>query len=694
MADIFIPRHPGRIEQFTFPTVTQWNRVEGRPRTVEFDRSLRAEVRDGLWMLTRQWQLGEFRGDDAGAPVHAHMRLDHTRLTRAKLGEDPPQQMTGPLPLETRVERLRMAFVRDDRKIGLDLRLLLGRQWLSMIDGIGSYADAYLAAYRLEAPDPADLDPDVQGLAHPASYAMLSALDGLVVDGGDLYLHLLEPGAAASDGITLTQPGHGQLLDDQGEAFVAWFDRLISQPDDGHDGAWTPDRLEYQFDASAPSSATAANVYRAAEYAGGSLDWWSIDVDDERTSLDELNSEPEDDTVLGFEVRIVVPSPVQFDGMPNPRCWAFEDGRVNLGTVSAATTDLAKLLFLEFGLLYSNDWFVVPFTAPAATVATITGCVVTNTFGEHFWVAPAAKGRDDDPHRFTLFTSSVIGDARKPAETGLMLLPTAPAVLEGPAREEVLFLRDEVANMVWGVECAIPLPSGESQRGIEAARQTRAFFEAQLAARLAGPGAPPPHHVPPPAVAPIRYLDPVHSGARAGRQPHDPAAARRPAPNPRRRSRSARQGAAAYRAIASGPRPHPGPDLLRLRGGGVARRHASDAGVRAHALDQRPRLYLVACAPADRSRRGLERAGLRQADQCSGGAVNRVPSRLPTPSRGLMLSLRRPLADGVSAHGDRYDSHFSRSALSLAVCGSVIRHCWQLTVQQLESEQKHCGQPE
>lgn len=481
MAEILIPRDPRRIEGFLFPTVTQWNRVEGRPRTVEFDRSLRAEVRDGLWMLTRQWQLGEFRGDDAGAPVHAHLRMDHTRLTRAKLGEDPPEPMTAPLPLEARVERLRTTFVRDGRRIGYDLRLLLGRQWLASIDGIGSYADDYLTAYRLQAPDPADLDPDVQGLAHPSSYAMLSALDGLVVDGGDLYLHLLEPTAAASDGITLTQPGHGQLLDDAGKALVAWFHRLISQPDEGHDGAWTPDRLEYQFDASSPSSATEAKVYRAEEHAGGGLDWYSMDVDAARTSLDTEDPEPEDATVLGFEERTMIPSPVQFDGMPNARWWAFEDGRVNLGTVSAATTDLAKLLFLEFGLLYSNDWFVVPFTAPAATVATITGCVVTNTFGEHFWVTPAAKGRDDDPRRFTLFTSSVLGkDPRVPAETGLVLLPTAPAVLDGPAREEVLFLRDEVANMVWGVEQTVQLPDGSVQRAAEAAHETRSWWERKV----------------------------------------------------------------------------------------------------------------------------------------------------------------------------------------------------------------------
>jgi hypothetical protein len=50
----------------TFPSLTLWNRIEGRPRTANFERALRSEVRDALWMLTRQWQAGELRGEDAG----------------------------------------------------------------------------------------------------------------------------------------------------------------------------------------------------------------------------------------------------------------------------------------------------------------------------------------------------------------------------------------------------------------------------------------------------------------------------------------------------------------------------------------------------------------------------------------------------------------------------------------------------
>jgi hypothetical protein len=52
-----------------FPISYSWSRLEGRPRADNFERALKAEVRDALWMLTKQWQMGEFEGDDAGSPV-------------------------------------------------------------------------------------------------------------------------------------------------------------------------------------------------------------------------------------------------------------------------------------------------------------------------------------------------------------------------------------------------------------------------------------------------------------------------------------------------------------------------------------------------------------------------------------------------------------------------------------------------
>ena len=48
-------------DEYRIPTITAYNRLEATPRTTNFDRSLKAEVRDAMWMLTRQWQFGEFQ---------------------------------------------------------------------------------------------------------------------------------------------------------------------------------------------------------------------------------------------------------------------------------------------------------------------------------------------------------------------------------------------------------------------------------------------------------------------------------------------------------------------------------------------------------------------------------------------------------------------------------------------------------
>ena len=64
----------------SLPSVTTWNRLEGRPRTVDFKRAMRAEVRDALWMLCKQWQMGEFVGDDAGSPAFAPPAHAHDSL--------------------------------------------------------------------------------------------------------------------------------------------------------------------------------------------------------------------------------------------------------------------------------------------------------------------------------------------------------------------------------------------------------------------------------------------------------------------------------------------------------------------------------------------------------------------------------------------------------------------------------------
>ena len=464
------------------PTVTRWNRLEGRPRTDAFERALGAEVRDALWLLTRQWQMGEFHGDNAASPILAKVHLATSQLARYRAGAHEPEPFDPGIPLETRVE------ARAIESFPLDLRLLMGRQWLKLMRDVGDFSGEFLAAYPIEAVDPAD----AAVCAHPEAWSAHAAVAQRRVDGARLYAHL-GTGGHAWDGIAALDP-HRAAVDERATRFRAWFARLIHQP--GAGDAWVPDRLEYQFACSAPE-AERERVLLAEEYYHGHLDWYAVDVGADASSLGgpPQTAEPATDT------QVLLPAPVAFDGMPNTRWWAFEDGRTNFGEVRPDTTDLAKLLLMEFALVYANDWMLIPYTLTAGSVASIRGIAVTDVFGERTWIEAAGSGDDADWQRWAMFLNSVEGEAHRPADTTLHGLPVAVGGLEGPAQEEVLLIRDEVANMVWGVERTISLATGEPKPGAEAARETRAFFERALERRLG-------HAPEPPAMADgahIRY---------------------------------------------------------------------------------------------------------------------------------------------------------------------------------------------
>src|SRR5262249_12694770 len=92
------------------PSITSWMRLEPRCRNVEMTTSLQARIYDPLWLLARQWQLGEFQAEDNGSPIIASWRAETARLTRYHSGPIKPNTISAPaydgkLPLEALVER-------------------------------------------------------------------------------------------------------------------------------------------------------------------------------------------------------------------------------------------------------------------------------------------------------------------------------------------------------------------------------------------------------------------------------------------------------------------------------------------------------------------------------------------------------------------------------------------------------------
>lgn len=454
------------------PTTTMWNRLEGRPRKKDFDRALRAEVRDPLWLLTRQWQMGEFVGEDAGSPVTAKIawRTSAVEALRTTSGETVPYDLRA-LPLEAAIEARPLTLERAGRPFAVDVRLALGRRWQQLLTSAGypALGATFRATYRFVAPD-ATAPSDFAVTAHAGTWQTLAAVAGRAIDGGALWIHLERPGARASDGLGLTDP-EKSAVDTLGDTFLAWARGRYVRPADP--GAWSAQRLSYDAEISAPRDGRPAAI-AAPDYRGGHLDWFHFDA--------AAPGGTTSSTPPPLEVKSFLPATIQFDGMPNTRHWTFEEGIVNFGAIAPDTTDIAKLLLAEFGLVFANDWFLLPLELPIGTLTEVAGLAVTNVFGETFWIDPAVD--EVGPVRsWQMFRLSSKGAS----DPRLFLPPTTTSGLESAPVESVAFVRDEVSNMVWGIETVVELPDGSSRRGRELALELRARYQT-----AAGPPPAPP----------------------------------------------------------------------------------------------------------------------------------------------------------------------------------------------------------
>jgi len=202
-----VPNLRQALSERLYPTVTVWNRLEGRPRRADFDRALKAEVRDPLWMLTKQWQIGEFFADDAGSPVFAKALMRTSPVTKYQPAGGASEAYDPSIPLEAKAEQRAIAWSWNQQKMRFDLRAQLGRQWRKLLTdaSLGTYYGKYLQLYPIDLParDPAS----DYVYAHRAGWQQYAALAGRSMDGGDLYVYLTAvSGHKASDGIALIVP--------------------------------------------------------------------------------------------------------------------------------------------------------------------------------------------------------------------------------------------------------------------------------------------------------------------------------------------------------------------------------------------------------------------------------------------------------------------------------------------------------
>ncbi|MGE0469553.1 MAG: hypothetical protein AB7L09_12305 [Nitrospira sp.] len=462
---------------FRIARIVAFNRLEARPRTLDFTRSLRAEVGDPLWMLTRQWQFGEFKGEDAASAVTSRIAYQHEAIDRVEFQEgnafafDPTT-----IPLETRVERERIPLTVRETKGGEVFSDVLfavqwGKRFLQMLKdgGLDGYYHQYLDKFpiRVLPPKPATLQERV--VQDPEAEQVVTSVGERIADGVAIWRAV--ESRTHNTWLDSQPGGDKEALKLVAAAFAGFcskkFKRMFTQPENATDSAWLQNHLEYKLSVGGqPAPNGVQTVLLAEQYHQGHLDWYSFDaVKSRKVARDpEPVASPNPEQVESF-----LPANVRFKGQPQSRFWEMEETQTDFGKIETSTTGLLHLMLAEFGLIYSNDWFMLPHPMPINTVCEVRGILVDDTFGRHTFIRPAGRGPETLWQRWAMFHHTE-KDSHWPSASRFYLVPAVGKVLESETLERVNFMRDEMANMVWSVESIVPSQMGKGISGYDTAR--------------------------------------------------------------------------------------------------------------------------------------------------------------------------------------------------------------------------------
>lgn len=426
--------------------VFKWAKLVPRRDTADPSVGLAARVADPLWMLARQYQFGEFTGDDGAEPVSVDVQATWTPVTRWQPGDVPPGPADG-LPLDRGHQPIE-SLVEDDRA-------LVGARVPRLVDVVEAGARlarrlrrAGLDALASTLLDDHSLVCDPRALSDNGDVFAGRGIDGFAVRvamAGDLVDRLTASlDAAQRDSATV-------VIDE----WVAWFDARFGYSP--RPTAWIPDRLEHRFSLAAPHPDGGELVFAAPEYLGQGVSWHELDLAGSGPAVG-LGAASDVAEVRAITVATKFPQRVRWPGMPVNRFWEMEDAAVDFGAVTMSPTDIAGLLAVDLAVTASTDWFVIGVPLPVGGAARIDSVVVTDVFGDRTLIRLGPDVRADLGRLYEPASSGAGGTS----DTGWLVLP--PALVrrvDGPPLEDVMLIRDEMANLAWAVELIAPLDDGE-----------------------------------------------------------------------------------------------------------------------------------------------------------------------------------------------------------------------------------------
>jgi hypothetical protein len=422
-----------------------------------------ARIADPAWMLGRQWQFGELTGEDAGSVVSVHVRSRALPITAwAPLGDGDADDLAN-LPWRPwRDGALLEELIQDIPVLafgsGLRQRAEAGAQLVELLTewGEADLAESLAARFPLalepENADDAPPDGETDG-ERTARLARVAAFDALDPQAKRL-LGVL--GGAVPDAAAIAATlGQGQPdwvndnASDPGRTFAvlqSWLEWMQGAPDSG--GAWSTERLEYRF-ALRFGDDDSAVYARGTQFGSAEVRWSDLEWVDGAQGAALPEGAPAGAPVESSATMLA--TPLRYPGMPVDRYWQLEEGNIDLGAIEAQPNDLARLCLAEFAMTSGDDWLTVPLDGLLGAINQVSEATLTDDFGDSVAVPELV-----DP-AFSMFQVAARGGRRLP---GIVLPPVAAGTLVGEPMEEVLFLRDEMANMAWAIEWTVQGRSG------------------------------------------------------------------------------------------------------------------------------------------------------------------------------------------------------------------------------------------
>ena len=452
-------------------------RYEPRARKKDYAQALSFEAHDPMWMLTRQWQFGRFKGDDCGSAISVQAVVTSRTNDILYRGQDPKEGflvLENPELVEPLVEGFKYKMTLYD-KVEAATHLI---KMLRSENKFPQIFEALKKKYPLESDSSAEDDPirEIADNVNDRKKRFLAVYANRSFDGEKAYR------SGLYDVLQKYNVPASRIV----EEYRSWFEDKYHLRQ-SEKSFWNPEKLAYVF-----SLGVGGDIYSAENYSTGHIGWYTFDKAPVRGHNIYSKQYTE---FFGY-----LPAKATFPAAPARRLWEYENHRVQFGNLSNDdVSQLASAVMMEYVAMYSNDWMMIPVHTKAGRQIIVDHIVVNDTFGDVQMIG-RTPGRHDNKapevpftDRWALF-SNVRSDAYAANDKkgdfrtvdGLFLPASLLRVSESEPIEEVQFLRDEMANMVWGVEKRIDDECGGSLDGKTMSDKVLTVVDAQNGPEVKG----------------------------------------------------------------------------------------------------------------------------------------------------------------------------------------------------------------